>query len=111
MVTIRDNVTKTVREVVKDETDRPGMKVRPMFDAHEPIALADQPDALAEITGRTIAGLRELSRNGARLESEELEMVANLAKTVGTLITAAKKMQETKPEEMTEAQLRALAGG
>lgn len=113
MVTIRDS-SKTVRTVIDASTEPKDSikKVRPMYDVHEPIKLSDQPEAIGEILGRQLASLRALSRDGARLDNEELEQLSTIARTLGTVVTALKKLAEpASSDELTEKQLRELAGG
>ena len=96
------------RRVVDASTEPKEPKVRAMYDVRDPIPLADQPEALAEIIGRQLAGLRALSRDGARFDSDELEQLGSLAKTIATIVTAFKKVATDKPlNELTEEELKA----
>lgn len=96
------------RRVVDASSEPKEPKVRVMYDTHDPIELAKQPEALAEIIGRQLAGLLALSRNGARFDADELEQLGSLAKTIATIVTAFKKVAGDKSlAEMTEEELKA----
>lgn len=77
-------------------------------DVHEPVPFAEIPTAIAEVIGRQMAGLLALSRNGVVLDTGDISALSELARTVSSIATAHKKLNDDKPlTELTEDEIKA----
>jgi len=111
VVEIRDS-SKRERRIVDASREPKEPVVRVGGEVHDPVPFEELPAAIAEVVGRQVASLRALSRAGVQLTGYEVAALTELARTVSSIATAHKKLNDSdKPlDKMTEEELRAQLG-